>query len=69
MTDARLRKDFNIEGTTTGRTYGEYTDSPISAAVRLRTQIDALTRQVSDPHDLRFVLFTLEYILTREKPL
>lgn len=68
-TDSRLREDFNIEGTTTGRAYGAYTDSPSSTTVRLRSQIDELTRQVSDPHDLRFVLFTLEHILAREKPL
>lgn len=64
--DSRLRENFNVEGTTTGRIYGAYTDSPSSAAVRLRSQIDELTRQVSDSHDLRFVLFTLEHILARE---
>lgn len=68
-TDSRLREDFNIEGTTTGRAYGAYTDSPSSTTVRLRSQIDELTRQVTDPHDLRFVLFVLDYILAREKPL
>ena len=67
--DTRLREDFNIEGTTTGRAYGAYTDSPSSTTVRLRSQIDELTRQVTDPHDLRFVLFVLDYILAREKPL
>lgn len=47
-------------------TYGAYTEGPEAVLVNLRGQIDALARQVSDPHDLRFVIYTLEHILARE---
>lgn len=63
--DSRLREDFNIEGTTTGRTYGAYTDSVASENVLLRDKIDKLVRQVEKQSDLRFILFTLEHMLDR----
>ena len=75
-TDSRLRENFNIEGTTTGRffsasekakvAYAPASSTPTSEAVALRSQIDAATRQVTDLHDLRFILFALDYILARK---
>lgn len=74
--DSRLRENFNIEGTTTGRffsasekakvAYAPASSTPTSEAVALRSQIDAATRQVTDLHDLRFILFALDYILARK---
>jgi len=46
--------------------YAPASSTPTSEAISLRSQIDAATRQVTDLHDLRFILFALDYILARK---
>ena len=65
--DSRLREDFNIEGTATGRTYAPASDSPASRAILTREKIDAFTRLVTDQSDLNFILSILEHTVAQEK--
>jgi polyhydroxyalkanoate synthesis regulator phasin len=46
--------------------YAPSSETPATEAVRLRSQIDELTRQVTDLHDLRFIHFVIDYIIRRQ---
>jgi hypothetical protein len=57
---------FNIEGTSTGRIeYAPSSETPATEAVRLRSQIDELIRQVTELHNLRFIHFVIDCIIRR----